>query len=215
MPAGSPSVGQTLCPLGRGRSITLTPSHPRLAARWGLWSSHPSLPVGTRALAPAPVVFKVLPPPPASVGRARAVSGVGREGIRGPTASAVLQLPTTHGGSADPEPDTGTSVPSTQVPPAAPHPLRHSPGTRRSSQGGCTDAAAASRCRSPSPRPGAKACPSRRAARGRRFSGSILGPLGAASCRAGMLLALFVLAPLGFFLHASRLELGRSQWVYK
>lgn len=48
-----------------------------------------------------------------------------------------------------------------------------------------------------------------------RFSRSILGPLGITSYRAGMLLALFVLAPAGSFLHASRLELGRSQRVYK
>lgn len=48
-----------------------------------------------------------------------------------------------------------------------------------------------------------------------RFSRSILGALGVTSRRAGMLLALFVLAPLGFFLHASWLELGRSQWAYK
>lgn len=39
------------------------------------------------------------------------------------------------------------------------------------------------------------------ATRAGQFSRSILGPLSAASRRAGMLLALFVLAPMGFFLH--------------
>lgn len=41
------------------------------------------------------------------------------------------------------------------------------------------------------------------APRAGRLGWSILGPAGIASCRAGMLLALFVLAPPGFFLHES------------
>lgn len=97
-----------------------------------------------------------------------------------------------------------------QVLPAAPNPLRDSPDMAGSTRGGCTDVAAPRAVGSV-----AVAAVPRHVRPAGCFSRSILGPLGVTSYRAGMLLALFVLAPAGSFLHVSRLELGRSQWVYK